>query len=304
MTRNHGEEWVAYINRLAGTTNLEMAGAANALAGTTGLEAVGALNTHLGTVGKELGYLLDHLEGGGGEPEPEVPETLTNLHAWYKADGTLWQDSARTTPATANNDPVGAWDDASGNGGHALQSTAGLRPALNTSGPNSKPAVLANSDWLLATGLTGWTGGVTVFVVANGAGATPSSDYWIDFRSDRDDVALLAGFEGSGMVEWFANPRVNVGTVHATDWAIYEFVDPGDGSVGSAIGLKNGTVTEALTSINKTFGTVIALFANETGISPAVANFAEVIIYKEGKSSGDRTAVRSYLGTKYGITVT
>lgn len=47
---------------------------------------------------------------------------------------TLWQDSARTTPVTADGDPVGAWDDKSGNGNHLTQATSGRRPLYKTSG--------------------------------------------------------------------------------------------------------------------------------------------------------------------------
>ena len=47
-----------------------------------------------------------------------VPTDLgATLKIWGRADGTLWQDSARTTPVTANNDPVGAADDAMRCGG-------------------------------------------------------------------------------------------------------------------------------------------------------------------------------------------
>jgi len=54
---------------------------------------------------------------------------------WLPGYSTMWQDSARTTPATAANDPVGAIDDLSGNGNHLLQATAGSRPTLQqTSG--------------------------------------------------------------------------------------------------------------------------------------------------------------------------
>jgi hypothetical protein len=233
---------------------------------------------------------------------PFSPDALTNLYVWYKADGTLWQNSARTTPAVANNDPVGAWDDASPNAKHVLQGSDLARPTYKTGGPNSKPYVTANNGpFLTASGLAGWTGGVTVFMVANGAGSTPGADFWLSFGSG-DTKAIIAGFEGSGMVEWYDTPRTNVGSCDGSTWAVYEFVDLGTGAAASAIGLKNGTATETLTGSSKVFGTTMHLFIT-TGGSPAVANFAEVIAYKEGKGTVDRAAVRSYLGTKYGITV-
>lgn len=69
-----------------------------------------------------------------------TPTSLATV-GWWEADGTLWQDSARTTPATANNDPVGAVDDASGTGNHLVQATAGLRPLLKTGILGGKPVI-------------------------------------------------------------------------------------------------------------------------------------------------------------------
>lgn len=56
--------------------------------------------------------------------------------AWYDPSdlSTLFQDSAGTTPVTADGDPVGKMLDKSGNGNHLLQATAGKRPLYKTSG--------------------------------------------------------------------------------------------------------------------------------------------------------------------------
>jgi len=47
---------------------------------------------------------------------------------------TLFQDSAGTTPVTANNDPVGRINDKSGNGRNLTQGTAAARPLYKTAG--------------------------------------------------------------------------------------------------------------------------------------------------------------------------
>lgn len=57
------EEFVRSLNRHAGTTNLEAAGAANAWAGTSGLELLGALNAKNGTVGLGLNAVCCDLAG-------------------------------------------------------------------------------------------------------------------------------------------------------------------------------------------------------------------------------------------------
>ena len=56
--------------------------------------------------------------------------------AWYDPSdlSTMWQDSAGTTPVTADGQPVGKILDKSGNGNHATQPVAGKRPTYHTAG--------------------------------------------------------------------------------------------------------------------------------------------------------------------------
>lgn len=69
--------------------------------------------------------------------------------SWYDPSdlSTLWQDSARTVPVTAHGDPVGAIDDKSGNGNHAIQASAGLRPLYQDD---------ASGRYLLFDGVDDW----------------------------------------------------------------------------------------------------------------------------------------------------
>ena len=70
---------------------------------------------------------------------PEVPAQIPGLLFWIEPRlGGLYQDSAgTTTPAAANDDPVGFAPDLSGNGFPAIQATAGNRPLLKTAGLSS-----------------------------------------------------------------------------------------------------------------------------------------------------------------------
>lgn len=76
-----------------------------------------------------------------------------SLAAWYRADiSYLWQDAARTTPVAADGDPIGCWDDASGNGFHLKQSSDALRPTYKANIQSNKPVVRFNgtSQYLVA----------------------------------------------------------------------------------------------------------------------------------------------------------
>jgi hypothetical protein len=85
----------------------------------------------------------------GGEGGPIVYGPA----AWYDADdlSTLFQDAAGTVPVTTDGDPVGLWQDKSGNSRHFSQSTAGQRPTWHTSGGFSWVEMDGTDDWLVGT---------------------------------------------------------------------------------------------------------------------------------------------------------
>ena len=83
------------------------------------------------------------------------PLTLPNLHAWLDASdtSTTWQDTAATTAATADNDPVALITDKSGNGNNYSQSNSDRRPLLRSdaNGQNSLSVLsFDGSDDILA----------------------------------------------------------------------------------------------------------------------------------------------------------
>lgn len=110
---------------------------------------------------------------------PFSPSDISDLSLWLDANdlSSLFQDSAKTTPVTANNDPVGAWADKSGNGRDATQATAGLRPTYLTGVANGLPGIKHenSSDGGTSSDLAKWlaTGSFltarpyTIYLVAN-----------------------------------------------------------------------------------------------------------------------------------------
>jgi hypothetical protein len=64
------------------------------------------------------------------------PTDIAGVKIVYEADDVseLFQDSARTTPVTADGDPVGACDDLSGNGLNGLQVTSANKPTYKDTG--------------------------------------------------------------------------------------------------------------------------------------------------------------------------
>lgn len=140
---------------------------------------------------------------GAKKPAPPNPAAIfgANLVAWYSADLGVFSD-AGTTPAT-NGQTVQQWNDQSGNGYHLTQATAGLRPSLNTSGYNSKRAIV-----LSAAGTTSMATSATI-TQFNGIG---TSAFWAVAQMTTSTVAsgrLLTTFTGaSGVADYnySANP--------------------------------------------------------------------------------------------------
>ena len=95
---------------------------------------------------------LSGLSGMGTGPSFS-PADIAGLELWLQADKGIFQDSAKTTPATSDGDVIGAWEDQSGNGNDALQGTTVNKPVLKLSIVNSRPVVRfdgANDDLLLS----------------------------------------------------------------------------------------------------------------------------------------------------------
>jgi hypothetical protein len=89
-----------------------------------------------------------------------LPTQIPGLVAWFDASSGMFQDSAGTTPAAADADPVGKWTDQSGQGNHATQGTTGNKPQLKLAIQNGKPTVrFTTDDYLNANGIaTTFTG--------------------------------------------------------------------------------------------------------------------------------------------------
>src|SRR5437764_592279 len=75
----------------------------------------------------------------GGAVAALAPNQVSNLTLWLKADAGTFQDTGNTTPASADNDPVGSWRDQSGGGLDVQQGTSTKRPLLKLNVLNGNP---------------------------------------------------------------------------------------------------------------------------------------------------------------------
>ena len=230
-----------------------------------------------------------------------VPTDISGLMLWLKADGTLWQDSARTTPATSDGDPVGAWDDASGNGDHYTQTNNDKRPALRTSVLNSLPVVRfdGTDDQLHGPDhLSGLTAG-TIFCVVKIDNDPPAQDMFSGlwrFSSAADSVHYPYT-DGNWYESFGSTVRKSTGnpTLALTDWRVI--------GVTSASGAWEAFI-DGSSHYSTASNSVGFDSTPKFGVSGNEAYFldgdiAELIIYDTSLSSGDRISIQNYLNAKY-----
>ena len=89
----------------------------------------------------------------GGIVPPSLHFANSEKGAWFDASDitTLFQDSAGTQPVTATGQTVGKWLDKSGNGNHATQPIASLRPTYQIDPEGNPNVTFDGSNDFLAT---------------------------------------------------------------------------------------------------------------------------------------------------------
>lgn len=188
---------------------------------------------------------------------------------WYDPSdiSTLFQDTAATTPVTANNDPVGRINDKSGNGNHLLQATAGKRPLYKVSGSFSwvqldgtddfmQKAFTLNQPNMRVTGIRmlGWTNGRYIFdggsdnaSVLFQTGSTPNIEMYSGaFGPASTDAAVNADVT---VTETFNGASSKLSINGGTDAT-------GDAGTQAAAGFALGTATAGTCSNYRFYGGV------------------------------------------------
>jgi hypothetical protein len=235
----------------------------------------------------------------GTTPPAFSPASLTGLVAWYRADGTKWQNSARSTPAVADGDPVGAWDDLSGLGNNALQATAGSRPLLKLAIQNGRPVIRYDgiNDFLAAVS----NAGLSPTTITIAAVMKPTS-----FANTPLFVAKTSAYNMySSTLGAFSADLPNVlaaagGTLVTGTWYVLEFVTD-----ASNMWLYKNAVqaaTRATPAGNlASNANALGIGARGDGVSPTAGDYAEVVIYNRALNGTERGQLETYLNAYWAI---
>jgi hypothetical protein len=210
----------------------------------------------------------------------------------------LWQDSGRTTPVTANTDPIGACDDISGNARHATQATAGKRATYRTAQFGSIAAAdfVAASGQSLATGVFTVNQPGTVYLVAD-------FDVQTFFALPFDGITSRWGFgvTNDPGFPYFLHAGANGVAASLSDTSAHVFAVVFNGAssnlrVDGGAGEVLNPSTDALTRVR---------IGNDSGeVAPFDGRVGRAIVYSGAHTTTELDQVGEYLADIFGTTWT
>ena len=236
---------------------------------------------------------VGNASGSGGQPQNRL---------WLRADaGTL-----------TTNGQVSAWNDQSGNGNNATQTTSANRPLFIASEPlaNNRPVLRfdGSNDWMqTGTHITdnvgtlmivarktaaGFGGYRTIFTSQDFLmlGRTPSQDEWGAYNDGADRLYT---------------PGTSIGTNAGAAFQILGYRQNGLGAGQLALFL-NGTISTTLHNGGENSKTITTIGSNNNGVSGTQhfpGDIAEVIFYGVVLNEAQRIIVENYLSSKYGVAI-
>lgn len=235
------------------------------------------------------------------------PTDLSGCVLWLRADLGV---------TDAGGGAVSAWADQSGTGNDVVQATGTKQPTLVGAYVNGQPAISfdGSADYLQKTGGTA-LGACTVFVVVRwGSLNQGAADY---------DYALHVGQDTASTNECYSISRYA-----SADPNKYYSFDGGFSRLGPALTGQQWMIIEQLNDVGAprhqmllngaaqtvadygaavtTNGVFTVGCYHHSGTGAAnwlTGHIAEVVIHSRVLAAGERSTIRAYLGTRYGIAV-
>lgn len=203
---------------------------------------------------------------------------------------TLYQDSGKTTAVSADNDPIGAAVDQSGNGNDALQTTVGMRPTYKTSIQNSLSVARGDgSDDKMAFTVAP-TSSATVVIVCSWP--SRSNIYIWDDANVHDVIGNFT----AGRAETYSKPRSTIqSSITNGTWHIITVraVDSGGAHECWFDGSKtvDNTTTGDWTTIRNIWGASSANCGDN--------DIGEFLVYDDAISDADLLKLHTHLQAKW-----
>lgn len=231
------------------------------------------------------------------------PSMLTSPVAavdFHESGSSLFQDSAGTTPATANNDPIGRAAQISGfSATPAIQATTAAKPTLKTgaNGINNHNAASFdggdNLDW---TGISAASGAKTIYVVANPNTVATSQQFFFDAETGRFLIAHLGATVGK--VAWYDGSYKEPGNATTGNQILCFALGGGTGTIYR----NNVQIGTGLVYVDKAIGGGVRIGSSYLGSAQFYTGlYGAIYIYNALHSASERAAMHAYLSARWGI---
>lgn len=239
------------------------------------------------------------------------PADITGLELWLRADAGTLQSSGGSA-ADSDGDPVGEWEDQSGNGIDFTQSTASSKPTLKLDMINKQPLIRFDgsnddlsrqSDWL--SGAQG-----AVFMVGMDQGGRSPLSLGFSASTNQYMVFYYDFNESIGLIqrESDTNDRIYGDDTYEDNVPLLGMWSSTGSSYHFRLNGEDQDLTvEAGSNSGDWFGDTtiqnwwLGRQTNGFGTNYFEVDIAEIVIYNSYLSSSDISDVESYLGNKYGF---
>lgn len=246
------------------------------------------------------------------KPLPAVLSSLSGVSLWLDGGdtSTLFQDTAGTTAATTAGQAVARWNDKSGNGNNATQSTSTQRPVLAAKGTALVPSFDGSNDYLTLNpaSLPQGTSASTQFGAISLDDPAPTSTGYTWALSWGNSTAG----QGRGAFGKTHMTSALAATVQAT-------LDVADGTwpAGGATAVVSSYHASATLGVARngrpyvsgavtfnTGSTIASVGRQVTGTEWWYGSTSELIVFSKTLTATERRAMDEYLARKWSTTIT
>ncbi len=234
-----------------------------------------------------------------------LPTDLTGLQLWLDANdaSTLFQDAAKTISA-GDGDVVGAWANKSSSGKpDATMTTTSQKPTLRTGVVNGLPIVRFDGadDHLDLGDYSALTAG-EIFVVIKVAADPPAETEgpWL-FGSDGSNFSVFPFFVDGIIYDAFGTTSRKTTVNPATTLAQFNLYNAVS-IAGEWTNYLNGAQLFTTGTNTAGFNAACKLAESKTNLN-LTGDYAELVLFDNKLSAGDKTTLKSYFADKYELTI-
>jgi hypothetical protein len=215
----------------------------------------------------------------------------------------LWLDAADTGTVITESGAVSQWNDKSGNGRNATQSTAGNRPTYTANGLTSKNVITFNagSSTRLSSALGAASAIESSFTVANASSANTGQQSLLASSAAGGRQFRLSSTTASFLSQATALLGTSSSNAPKDAAIIFNLAYSGGGT--SLSFFFNGTSAGTATTGNSVSGGGTTSIGAQGGGSEGLTGYiAEIVVLQSAPSTDTRQRIEGYLAHKWGLT--